>query len=217
MFDSLPLRRVALVALAALVVLSGAVASAPVTADVSPTEIDRSPASMAETTTADENVSVEFVYKGDRLTLQQAENQTVRMRTNADSSKNLSVELLVDGAFAALALAPVGEDGTATATFDLRKYDPGTEFAVVGPDGTRADGVIVETPNGTATTTTTVDESEFAFTTTTTATATTTDTRTDDGDTTDHDDNDGVVPGFGVPAALAALLAALALARQRRQ
>lgn len=314
MFDATPHRRVALVALAALVALSGAVAGAPVTAtaDVSPTEIDRSPASVAETATPNENgsatvahdgarltvyaaadqeirgettaepgteliivlesangsfseperatvredgtfaatfdlremdsgsefavvvrkngsvlgretgaraleppaLTAEFVYEGERLTLHPTDEQSVRMRTNADPGSELTVELRVDGAFVSEARAPVADDGTATATFDLRQFDSGTEFAVVAPDGTRADGVVVEASNETTHTATTHDESEFAF--TTAATTTATDAPTDGGDTTDgNDGNDGTVPGLGVPMALIALLAALAVARQR--
>lgn len=201
--------QVLLAVLGALLTVSGAVAGAPATTVESSAD----------------GVSATIVHDGDSLRFHAAADQTVTVRTSADAGTELHVVLRESGDFSDVYGATVSEDGTATASLDLRHVEPGTNVSVTvrheQENLARADGAVVnesvEMPTATTTVPTTYDESGFPF--TSTATTTTATTTGDDatGDTTSEDTTDEVgVPGFGVPAALAALLAALALARRRR-
>ncbi len=146
-------------------------------------------------------LSVTFVHDGDRLVVQQATDQTIGIETNAGAGTNLTIEAKSGGEFLKTDDVTVAEDGTATATFDFDDAASGTEFAISVRDGSRTlaetDGVIR-------------NESAMATETTDAPTETT----TEETETTTQADNESGVPGFGVPVALLALVAAVALARR---
>lgn len=197
-----------LLALATVVLtVSGAVAAAPATT----------------TESSAEDVSATIVHDGDALWLHAVADQFVTVETTADAGTELTVVLREDGNFVDAVGATVSEDGTATATLDLRTFEPGTSVSVgvqyeqetlAQVEGEIAAESTASEPTATPTT---YDESEFAFTSTA---ATTDDASAGEDATTEEttlDETGGIgVPGFGGPAALAALLAALALARRRQ-
>lgn len=127
------------VALAAVVLVAAAVAyvptnaasttDAPITGDESPVEsaVSSAPADRPETA---ENVSVTFAHEGERLVLRPADGQNVTLRTNAEPGTRFEIELWSNGTLRSLAEA-VTDDGSATATFDLRGLEPETELRMV--------------------------------------------------------------------------------------
>ena len=161
-------------------------------------------------------LSVTFVHEGDRLVVQQATDQTIRVETNAGAGTNLTIEAKSGGEFLKASGVTVAEDGMATGTFDFDDVASGTEFTVSVRDGSRTlaetDGVILnESAMATETTTdapteTTTDDTE--------TTADDTKTTADVPETTTQGDSESGVPGFGVPVALLALVAGVALARR---
>lgn len=158
----------------------------------------------------------------DEVLVHATPNQTIRGTTNL--RPGAQVVVTAEGGamnaptdFSLSETATVREDGTFAATLDFGEAEAGTNFTVTVERGltlTEVKGRVVndsvEVPTTTArpTTTTarptTVNESDFPFTTTRTTTP-------DDG-SDGHVDEFGV-PGFGIPVALLALLAGLALAR----
>ena len=144
MFDSFPHRRVTLVALAALVVLSGAAASAPVTADVSPSEDANERISDTDSSVTSSNANTTIDHEGP-LVLRAASNQSVQIRSDAPAGTNVTVGLR-STRYNVLKSSEVtiGDDGTGTATFNLSRVEPGASFTVTvrGSDA-RADGVVV--------------------------------------------------------------------------
>lgn len=144
---------------------------------------------------------------------------TVRLR-NADGGQTFLTSTDVS----------VGDNGTFSTTVDVSDVDPGTEFtAVVRHGGTDVsdeyDGVVVraETETATATATPVPTEEETpteaatpagADTATTTPTTATTTTTAADGTPTQTQQD---TPGFGVAAALVALLGAALLAARRER
>ncbi|UPV75272.1 PGF-CTERM sorting domain-containing protein [Halorussus limi] len=154
---------------------------------------------LAETAGVVKRISVEFVHDGDRIVLENAPNQTVEVRTDAEPGRELTVQMQSDK-FVRTSPAVVGEDGTATATFDLSDVESGREITLqVASGDAETVGVIL-------------NESAMADETTTTDAPT--ETTTDGNETTAHGDNESSVPGFGVPVALCALAAGAALARR---
>ncbi|WP_135853669.1 BGTF surface domain-containing protein [Halorussus salinus] len=153
-------------------------------------------------------LSVTFVHEGDRLVVQQATDRTIRVETNAGVGTNLTIEAKSGGEFLKASGVTVAEDGMATGTFDFDDVTSGTEFTVSVRDGSRTlaetDGVIL-------------NESAMVTETTDAPTETTTDdteTTADETGTTTGGDSESGVPGFGVPVALLALVAGVALARR---
>ena len=194
--------RVALATLVALAGVTGVVAGAlPTIDDVSERRIDRAVA-QTDTATESENVTVTFVHDGDEFVIENAKNATVRVRTDAERGRKLTVMIQIDR-FIRTAPAVVGKNGTATATFNLSDVESGTEITVkVNPGNAAIVGRVL-------------NESAVVTTASTTTTAGTTTTPDDGPD--GHADEFIDVPGFGVPVALAALVGALALARRRKQ
>lgn len=176
------------------------------------TDEDRAPTVYAFVETTP-NATIQ--YPAETILVHSAPDQTVRGTTNLRPGTELTVtavndELNSPRAFTRSVNVTVREDGSFAATLDFDGVEPGTNFTVrVGPGLTYSKGRVVSDsvtlPTDAITTTTTptpttVNESGFPFTSTT--------------DTTDGRADEFGVPGFGVPAALAALLAALALARR---
>jgi PGF-CTERM protein len=159
-------------------------------------------------------LSVTFVHDDEQLAVQQAANQTVRIKTNAGAGTNLTVEAKAGGEFLKADGVTVNEDGTATGTFDFGGVTSGTEFAISVRDGgqtlAETDGVILNESAMTAETTT---DAPTGTTTDETATMADEPETTTETETTQGDSESGV-PGFGVPVALLALVAAVALARR---
>jgi PGF-CTERM protein len=144
-------------------------------------------------------------------------DQTVRGTTNLRPGTELTVTAVNDDlnspdAFERTDTVTVREDGTFVAELNVTGVEPGTNFSVAaGPGLARMHGRVVNEsvtlPTVTtteATTQSTTDESAFT-----------------NGTTTPDEGSDGhvdeFVPGFGLPAALIALVAALALARRNRR
>ena len=155
---------------------------------------------IAETTGVVKEVSTEFVYEGDRLVLRATEDETVRVRTDAEPGRELTVKVQGEQ-FVRTSLANVSEDGTATATFDLSDVESGTEVTVsVFRGDAETEGLILNESASLPSETTEKTETTTEMTETTTG-------------TTDSD-SESAVPGFGVPVALLALVASTALARR---
>lgn len=164
-----------------------------------------------------EPANATILYPEETLLVHPKSDQTVYGTTNLRPGTELAVTAENDepnspNAFTRTATVTVREDGTFVAELNVTGVETGTNFSVgVGPGLARMNGRVVNESVTLPTVTTTeptakptTDESAF-----TTETTTTTPDDDDDGHT------DEFVPGFGVPAALVALLAALALARQR--
>lgn len=141
MFEPSSHPRVAVAALVALAALSGAVAAAPDAVVASPAETDRSTASADRA----DAINATILYEGDRLVVRAAENQTVRVRTDADPGTEITVEARAGGEFIKTRNVVVSENGTATATFDFSDVAAGTEFtaSVRKADDSYVDGVLV--------------------------------------------------------------------------
>lgn len=146
-------------------------------------------------------------------------NQIIHGTTNLRPGTEIEVRAVNDernspNGFSRSVNVTVNEDGTFAAALNFSGVEPGTNFSLtVGPGLTTKSGRVVnesvEIPTVTATaSTTTVNETDVPFTTNST-TATTGDETHDE-----HTDEFGV-PGFGIPAALVAVLAALALVRRQ--
>ena len=152
-------------------------------------------------------------FPEETLLVHATSNQTVHGTTNVRPGTELTVkaendELNSPNSFVRTDTVTVREDGTFVAELNFTGVEPGTNFTLVaGPGLASTKGQVVDGSVAipTVTTTarsTTADESGFSFTTT-----------TSDDSPDGHVDEFGV-PGFGVLAALVALLAGLALARR---
>lgn len=151
-------------------------------------------------------------FPEETLLVHATSNQTVHGTTNVRPGTELTVkaendELNSPNSFVRTDTVTVREDGTFVAELNFTGVEPGTNFTLVaGPGLASTKGQVVDDsvaiPTVTTTRSTTVDESGFSFTTT-----------TSDDSPDGHVDEFGV-PGFGVLAALVALLAGLALARR---
>ncbi|MFC4450992.1 BGTF surface domain-containing protein [Halorussus aquaticus] len=83
---------------------------------------------LAEATGVVTNHEVTFVHDGGRLVLETAENQTVRVRSDATPGTEFTVQVKASGEFLKAQKVALGDDGTATAAFDLSDVRGGTEF-----------------------------------------------------------------------------------------
>ncbi|NEU55620.1 BGTF surface domain-containing protein [Halorussus sp. MSC15.2] len=132
-------RRVALATLVALAGVAGVVAGAPATTDdvsnsdyhiVSDGDIAAS-VSQSDATNDNENVTATFANDHENIVLHPHANQTVRLRTNAEAGTELKVELLRNGSLNRVTTAPVSENGTATAVFDLGDFEAERDVSLV--------------------------------------------------------------------------------------
>jgi PGF-CTERM protein len=156
------------------------------------------PATQAETTTLD--------YEGEYLTLVSGPDATVSGETSLDPGTNVTVRVRSTGSspFLVSEVATVSEDGTFSATMNLTQVADGTNATVSVRHAderlAEADAVVAADPTPTPSPTPSDP------------TATQTD---DQGTTPGGGDSSAFGPGFGVAAALLALVAGGLLATRR--
>lgn len=100
---------------------------------------------LANATGVVSSFPVSFVHEGDRLVLRNGENQTVGVRTDAAPGTELIIEARASGEFLKTQQVVVGDDGTASATFDFSDVVAGTPFtaSVRRDDDSEVNGLIV--------------------------------------------------------------------------
>ncbi|MFC4549992.1 MULTISPECIES: BGTF surface domain-containing protein [Halorussus] len=133
------------------------------------------------------NATANLSIEGEDATFRTAENRTVRGTTDAEPGTNLTVMVHGDD-FERKRNVSVRENGSFAAEFDLSDVPPGANATVSVRRGSLVVSDSVNVTIAAKNETTTAAETEA----------------------------DAPIPGFGAPAALAALLAALALVASRR-
>ncbi|PSP56038.1 hypothetical protein BRC82_02565 [Halobacteriales archaeon QS_1_67_19] len=145
MIESPRYRRVAVAALVAFAALAGVAAAAPDGTVVSPDE-----RALSSVSADQDDFNATIGHDGDRLVVRAAENQTIRIRTDAEPGTEITVVAKSSSQFLKTQTVAVSDDGTATATFDFYDVAAGTEFvaSVQKAEGSSVDGLLV---NDTAT------------------------------------------------------------------
>ncbi|ELZ92908.1 hypothetical protein C440_12344 [Haloferax mucosum ATCC BAA-1512] len=169
------------------------------------------------------NSSVSFVTEDGKVTVQPAENQTIRATSDLESGANVNLRVEAAGdtePFLRTRATTVGEDGNFSATFNFSEVPDGGTFTITaeiytGPNGDEFDveskGVVVGNTENMTTETATATETTADETTATESDASTNETAA--GTETAQQGESGIMaPGFGIGTAVFAFTAVGAVA-----